>query len=136
MKPQEIFDKVVTHLINQGKRSMDDKYCRYHSDDGLMCAVGVLIPKESYFPEIDKGNKTIKSLVNEYEDRFPEWMSENLGLLCELQSVHDRQYLWENGKKMLDTLTSVAESYGISPAILDKLDFDFEPVKEEESTDD
>lgn len=131
MTPQEIFDKVVSHLSNQGQRSVDDKYCRYHSEDGLMCAVGVLVDANTYFPEMDQGNKTIKSLIQEYEDKFPEWMSENLGLLSELQSVHDRQYLWENGQKMLDTLTDVAEAYGVSPAILNNLEFEFNSNKEE-----
>ena len=133
MSPQEIYNTVVTHLSRQGQRSVDDKYCRYHSEDGLMCAVGVLIPKEEYFPEIDQGNKTIKNLVQQYEDKFPEWMSENLGLLSELQSVHDRQYLWEDRQKMLDTLTDVAEAYDVSPAILNKLEFDFK--KEEPNND-
>jgi hypothetical protein len=133
LSPQEIYNTVVTHLSRQGQRSVDDKYCRYHSEDGLMCAVGVLIPKEEYFPEIDQGNKTIKNLVQQYEDKFPEWMSENLGLLSELQSVHDRQYLWEDRQKMLDTLTDVAEAYDVSPAILNKLEFDFK--KEEPNND-
>ncbi len=133
MTPQEIYDKVVSHLATQGKRSVDDKYCRYHGDDGSMCAVGVLIPKEDYFPEIDQGNRSIKNLIQQYTDKFPEWMSENLGLLSELQSVHDRQYLWQNGRKMLDTLTDVAEAYGVSPAILNNLNFDFEQEKEEPS---
>jgi len=133
MTPQQIYDKVVAHLSTQGKRSVDDRYCRYHSEDGLMCAVGVLIDKDDYFPEIDQGNKTIKGLVQQYEDKFPEWMSENLGLLSELQSVHDRQYLWEDGQKMLDTLTDVAEAYNVSPAILNKLEFDFK--KEEPNND-
>jgi hypothetical protein len=131
MTPQDIFDRVVSHLTEQGKRSMDERHCRYHNDDGLMCAVGVLIPKEDYFPEIDKGNKTIKSLIVEYAGRFPEWMEENLGLLSELQSVHDRQYLWENGNKMFETLESIAERYGVSSNILNKLNFDFITEKEE-----
>ncbi len=104
MTPQEIYDKVVSHLATQGKLSVDDNYCRYHREDGSMCAVGGLITKEDYFPEMDQGNRTIKTLLNIYEDKFPEWMKENLGLLSELQSVHDRQYLWQNGRKMLDTL--------------------------------
>jgi hypothetical protein len=132
MTPQEIFDTVSDHLFKQGKRSSDNQYCRYHGEDGLKCSVGILVPEEDYFPEMDQGNKTIKTLINTYEDKFPEWMKENLGLLCELQSIHDKQYHWENSKKMLDALTATALAYDIDPGKLDGIYKEFETTKTEE----
>lgn len=132
MTPQEIFYKVAKHLFDQGKRSVDNSYCRYHGEDGLKCSIGVLVPEEDYFPEMDQGNKTIKSLVQAHTDKFPEWMGENLGLLCELQSAHDKQYNWENSNTMLKVLTSIAEAYNIPTKGLDDIKTDFAPVKKED----
>lgn len=123
MKAQDIFDTVAVHLFNQGTRSVDNKYCRYHNDDGLKCSIGVLITADNYFPEIDMGNKSIKSLIHEYDDRFPDWMKENLGLLLALQSVHDKNHNWESSDNMFNALVDVASEFDLSPSILDNLDF-------------
>lgn len=47
MNNQEAFDKVCTHLKQQGMRSMtDDGTCAYAGADGRACAVGCLLPRE------------------------------------------------------------------------------------------
>lgn len=130
MTPQEIFDTVAKHLFEQGKRSVDRHFCRYHNEDGLKCAVGVLITVDNYFPEMDSGNKTIKTLVDHHDDKFPDWIKNNLGLLQALQSVHDKQYNWETDDNMYNALVSVASAYDVSPDILETLEF-----KEEENED-
>lgn len=50
MTPQETFDRVVTHLRKQGRKSVDPSThrCMYRGPDGLKCAVGALIPDEKY----------------------------------------------------------------------------------------
>lgn len=46
---QQIFDKVAEHLLKQNDRCMSAKsVCSYSGDNGLKCAVGVLIPDELY----------------------------------------------------------------------------------------
>lgn len=124
MKPQQIFDAVATHLFKQGKRSTDDHRCRYYGDNGLKCAVGAVIPEDVYFPEMDEGNKTIKTLVDQNEDKFPDWVKNNLGLLQTLQSVHDKQRNWESSDLMHNALVEVASAYDVSPDVLEKLDFE------------
>ena len=121
MNPQEIFDTVTIHLFKQGERSVDKHYCRYHNKDGLKCAIGALVSKEDYFPQMDEGNLSIKSLIDINKDKFPDWMKENLGLLLDLQSVHDRQYNWENLDNLYDSLVDVAIKYELSPEILDEV---------------
>lgn len=51
---QEIFDKVATHLLRQGARSVDDfGDCMYRGEFGRMCAVGCLIPDQCYSTKIE-----------------------------------------------------------------------------------
>lgn len=126
MKAQEIFDTVAVHLFDQGQRSVDKHFCRYRNNDGLKCAAGVLIPEEDYFPEMDQGNKTIKNLIELYPDRFPDWMSENLGLIQGLQSVHDKQENWKSSDNMHDALVEIASIYEVNPDILEELNFEEE----------
>lgn len=45
---QELFDRVVTALIRQGRPSLNDSACAYRGDDGAKCAVGHLISDEVY----------------------------------------------------------------------------------------
>ena len=51
--PQQVFNKIVKHLLKQNKQSITSASCRYFGDDGLKCAVGCLIPKKLYIPEIE-----------------------------------------------------------------------------------
>ena len=51
---QELFNRVKTHLLNQGERAESDVQnagiyeCVYHSSSGLKCAVGCLIDDNAY----------------------------------------------------------------------------------------
>lgn len=48
---QEVFDYIVAFLLKQGARSVGgDGACRYRGDDGTMCAIGCLLPDETYDP--------------------------------------------------------------------------------------
>lgn len=60
MTDREIFDKVRAHLLNQGVKALtpnlpSGRICRYRTPDGLMCAVGCLIPETFYDPMIETG---------------------------------------------------------------------------------
>ena len=50
---QELFNRVKTHLLNQGERADSDVQnagiyeCVYHAPSGLKCAVGCLITDEA-----------------------------------------------------------------------------------------
>jgi len=91
MTPQEIFDTVVAHLLQQGKQSKSN-VCLYRSDDGLKCAIGALIPDSEYDPAME---------FAVVEDHYPSqpasviqaWAQSNypndLKLLNRLQRLHD-----------------------------------------------
>lgn len=70
MTHQEIFDKVVLHLINQRYPAMsEDGECQYRDAlvDGTVrrCAVGIWIPDEDYTPDLE--GFTIPDLTNPNE---------------------------------------------------------------------
>lgn len=46
---QEVFDRALSHLRQQGCRSMDDEgICVYWNEDGLHCGIGIFIRPEEY----------------------------------------------------------------------------------------
>lgn len=54
MNRQEVFDKVVNHLLTQNQKSIDESsQCMYRGINGLMCAVGCLIPDEFYNKDLE-----------------------------------------------------------------------------------
>lgn len=51
---QRMFDTVYRHLLTQHVRSQDEHdKCMYRNPAGLKCALGCLIPDESYRPEFE-----------------------------------------------------------------------------------
>jgi hypothetical protein len=50
---QKTFDTVLAHLRRQGRPALNKEGCRYRTSDGLMCAVGCLIPDARYSPDIE-----------------------------------------------------------------------------------
>jgi hypothetical protein len=100
MTPQELFDKVATHLLAQDKPSVsttDKDSCMYRSQDGLKCAVGCLIPDDLYRPTIEYIH--IRTLLDKLPAIYSEAdittlakagiSEEHIGLLSALQSIHD-----------------------------------------------
>ncbi len=90
MTPQEIFDTVVDHLLSQGKPSISG-VCRYRSDDGLKCAVGVLIPDSEYDFEME--HSVIDAEPSNHPTPIQKWAQlrypNDLKLLTRLQRLHD-----------------------------------------------
>lgn len=102
--PQEIFDRVVTHLRTQNRKSYsidgDNAKCVYRSKEGYSCAVGCLIPDELYKPEMDgfddeASDTSIDGLIKK-NFVLPDYFKDNLMLLSELQYVHDRTVTTED----------------------------------------
>lgn len=69
MTDQEIYDKVAIHLLTQNKRSQinygDGTRCVYKSPNGLMCAMGILIPDELYNETMEGENINNNSAVQD-----------------------------------------------------------------------
>lgn len=62
MNVQEIFNKVVTHLAQQGVRSIGGEKdmgvatsakCAYRGSNGTSCAIGCLILDQFYYPDME-----------------------------------------------------------------------------------
>jgi len=97
---QEVFNKIVTHLRKQGKRSVNEyNKCVYRGLDGRMCAVGCLIPDENYKKGFDKsGGVNIGGLF--FDGAFVGTgilPKKHLDLLISMQRVHDKYSVekWE-----------------------------------------
>ncbi len=136
MEAQEIFDTVATHLLRQGRRSMFEdspSVCAYRGAGGTKCAVGVLIPDELYNPEMEM--RTIYGLVENPTKRqacsLPDWMEDNLELLANLQSVHDRASSWKSSYTMKSGLKEIAEEFSLKADVLEGLSFAWETKVEE-----
>lgn len=86
MTNQEAFDRMVTHLRRQGKRSTDGWACRYRSEAGLRCAVGVLVTDEFYTPQME-GMSTFQSELRELLSKALPGVS--VALLNIMQYTHD-----------------------------------------------
>lgn len=87
---QQIFDKVVNHLRQQGKQSynyaMD--FCAYRGLGETKCAIGCLIPDSEYTSDIE--GKSIDKLI--YQSNCPpslKYVASYLNLLADLQGAHD-----------------------------------------------
>lgn len=69
MTPQEVFNTVATHLFEQGEMAYDGskESCMYRTDDGLKCAVGCLVPDETY--SLGMEYQGVFRLIDNAEDR-------------------------------------------------------------------
>lgn len=124
MNQQEIFNKVVTHLAQQGVQSIDintrtDEYagdCAYRGDNGAKCAVGCLILDQFYRPEIEGEfvtsvevrNCLVESEVLE-KSHTEEQLDDKLNLLGSLQRIHDANspHSWKKA------FTELAQKHGL-----------------------
>ena len=106
MNLQTIFTKVKDHLLKQNRKCFEEgvgERCMYRQGE-LSCAVGVLIPDEMYSDKME--HQDVETLLNEnyrgFKDLF-EFESydmvtlidrQKVGLLKELQEIHDEDFVW------------------------------------------
>ena len=92
METQEIFDRVVQHLRQQGRPALNTKgsCSMYRADNGLMCAVGCLIKEEFYTEELEFHEASEPTVVEAINNSLGCTLSEEqLDLLSSLQNLHD-----------------------------------------------
>lgn len=130
MNAQEIFDKVATHLIQQGEPAMNSNGdCVYRNDQGLKCAVGCLIPEDKYEDRFE--NLGIGSVLHFDESRQRDvdglWdvleeegiaKDEHLQLLEDLQGTHDHWF--DSMDEVKEKLGCVAGNHSLNPSVLEK----------------
>jgi len=100
---QEMFDVSTVHMIRQGRRAVSEDVggtCLYRTEDGLKCAVGILIPDSEYEPWMDTAGSILEVLKTaQRENRMTPVLSglqEHSQLLIRLQEAHDHAALWED----------------------------------------
>ncbi len=94
MTKLEIFEKVESHLLRQGKRSVyvikDTERYAYRGNNGTQCAIGCLIKDEFYLP-------ILEGLIV-YDSRVVDAVERSIGRKLErdevdmlefLQGIHD-----------------------------------------------
>lgn len=120
MSPQEIFNTVSLHLINQRCKSVDEQsyFCCYRGPNGLKCAIGCLIPDNMYIKKMDNGYNVMQ-LVAEFN--LPEYFNDNSELLKLLQIVHDNSDYKFNINKLKIQLKEVATIFNLNTYILETI---------------
>lgn len=121
MNRQEIFDKVATHLIAQGKQSLiddgeiDEQFCAYRDLNGAMCAAGCLIPDAEYHDEFET-----QPWAHIWPDipTFANAPQSVITLIAELQGVHDDKNNWKTAETLKYALGDVADQCGLSTDVL------------------
>lgn len=119
MTLQELFDKVVNHLLTQNERAGEFGHCFYRAADGKKCAIGCLIPAHRYEPRIE--SVPVSELLDHAPQIFPprvrEVLQHNRCFAEELVGLHDHTAvrLWP------DALLALAQEYELTPskALLD-----------------
>lgn len=104
MTKQELFNKVVTHLLTQkqpARKTGRDNVrpgvkCMYRNADGLKCAVGCLIPDDRYDKNYE--GKSADYLVKAGSFTDVGITTANATLLEDLQYMHDEVHpeFWES----------------------------------------
>lgn len=125
---QEIFDKVATHLLTQGKKSINDEWrCLYHGPNGLMCAAGCLMlgsEDTSSFEGTSIPNPSAEDTLTHKESAVLDALErggvprtcEALNLVSDLQDLHDN----DNPREWLDALRYCAEACSLNATVVDK----------------
>lgn len=140
MNNQEIFDIAVRHLQHQKERSMGafpdgTPCCMYRGNNGMMCAVGALIPDNVYDPAIEytSADSLYDYIINE-EHFEPDDLTQltalnkaliasgvdtdnrdTLNLLRDLQMLHDNHMALTGWSEFTRTnAVAIAERYNLN----------------------
>ena len=84
-----IFERVKAHLLAQNCQSMTDGECAYRGEDGLRCAVGVLIEDRHYSRFFEGGTVCDASVAQALALSGVGVSQRHLSLLADLQNMHD-----------------------------------------------
>lgn len=113
MNNQQAFDIAAKHLLTQKRKSFTEgSECAYRGDNGLMCAIGVLIPDDVYDPDME--DTSITSLFEEFPYFSDNWSLVRVDLLQRLQQIHDN---WEENQ-WLEQLQRTSSKYNLNSDVL------------------
>jgi len=119
---QAVWEKVTNHLLQQGVASVSNMTggCAYYGEDGTKCAIGVLIPKEEYTPNVE--GVPIRNLFDKYYCP-PSLLKlrECSDLLDELQRAHDVYYNRKTlRKEWYLRLVNIGRQYQLDTSSIEK----------------
>ena len=105
---QDIFNTAANGLLKQGKKSMDRSSCMYRGQNGLKCAIGMLMP-DNLYDSIMEGQSANESDV--MKTLNVPYTAEYADFLNHLQGVHDEcpPYEWDR------ELVNFAHHYDLNP---------------------
>jgi hypothetical protein len=122
---QGLFDTVTRHLFAQGRPALQNdphmrrsaNGCMYRGPNGTKCAAGVLIPDDLY--DDDMENRPASTFMILQAIGISAGSDEQIGLLGELQRVHDTELVREfdgtfNRDRLATRLRSVAASFALN----------------------
>ena len=112
---QEIFDYIIRHLLEQGKRSMNGGACKYRAGDDR-CAIGWIIPDYLYLEEMDDPETAwgVGDMVNR---DIPAVVTLGWGLAEAMQDAHDTAGDHIPGlfkTTLLENMQEVARNYNLA----------------------
>lgn len=84
MTNQEAFDKAVPKIIKQGRRSISGNTCKFRSENGDRCAVGMMFPKSQYKPYFDDSGSILLIM-----EEVPALKGTTMKFLRAMQHAHD-----------------------------------------------
>jgi hypothetical protein len=110
--PQQVFDQVAKHLLEQGKRSTklngyEAEICLYRGPEGTMCAAGCLIADSEYKDDME-GMSWISLVGHNCVPRT------HMNLISDLQVIHDEREpsTWREG------LLNLCQRFDLNPQII------------------
>jgi hypothetical protein len=134
---QEIFDRTVRHLYQQGgpayyQPEIDrPPSCAYRGDNGRKCAAGIWIPDDHYSTALEgmliDSTSNIVRLENPLRLALILKQDNELLLLSHLQRAHDRgektvdgswRYPWSGASGIARALCEVASNHGLDPTVV------------------
>ena len=113
MKLQSVFNKVKKHLLTQNKKAqLADGACVYLAPDGCKCAVGCLIKKKYYNPDLEGHSITYPSVRNALKLSGIDFNSDEMTNLIDcVRNLHDH-YKPKDWKK---ELAKLAKEFKLKP---------------------
>lgn len=107
---QYYFNKICRHLAKQKRRAMDGKNCAYRTKEGLMCAIGCLLPKGEYDPDME--GCRVPVLVRSFGLKTPE---SYMDFWKDIQDAHD---MGTDLKILQNRLIGVAATYELNAKLV------------------
>jgi hypothetical protein len=106
---QQTFNRIAKHLLTQLEVASNGSMCRYRTDNGLMCAVGSLIPDDEYNEEME--GDAVSHIAH-----TPALEKHDLFTMTRLQEIHDNA--WDMDGDLLklwsEELTTYASDHDLS----------------------